>query len=99
MTIFQGDTLPDAPLVQMAGRTAKALADGLDSLKVAAGFGGLCHRCPVAYTAGLVDSAQIFVPSFCSATRGPVGSTPMGVDEIHCVSCNDPFRSCGLRAQ
>ena len=81
MTISQGDTLPDATLVQMGpdGPQPVQMADKLKGRKV------VVFAVPGAYTP-TCDSAH--VPSF---VRTKDQFDAKGVDEIICVSCNDPF--------
>ncbi len=81
MTISQGDTLPDATLVQMGpdGPQPVQMADKLKGRKV------VVFAVPGAYTP-TCDSAH--VPSF---VRTKDQFDAKGVDEIICVSCNDPL--------
>ncbi|MBD3664839.1 peroxiredoxin [Sulfitobacter aestuariivivens] len=81
MTISQGDTLPDATLIQMGadGPAPVVLADKLKDRKV------VLFAVPGAYT-GTCHSAH--VPSF---VRTKDQFDAKGVDEIICLSCNDPF--------
>lgn len=81
MTISQGDMLPDATLVQMGpdGPQPVQMADKLKGRKV------VVFAVPGAYTP-TCDSAH--VPSF---VRTKDQFDAKGVDEIICVSCNDPF--------
>ena len=81
MTISQGDTLPDATLVRMGedGPTAVQMSDKLKDRKVVvfAVPGALTPTCHSAH-----------VPSF---VRNKDKFDAKGVDEIICISCNDPF--------
>ena len=81
MTISQGDTLPDATLVQMGaeGPTPVKMADKVKGRKV------VIFAVPGAFTP-TCHSAH--VPSF---VRTKDQYDAKGVDEIICVSCNDPF--------
>ncbi len=81
MTISQGDTLPDATLVQMGadGPAPVKMADKLRGRKV------VVFAVPGAFTP-TCHSAH--VPSFVR-TKDQFDSK--GVDEIICISCNDPF--------
>lgn len=81
MTISQGDTLPDATLVELGaeGPTPVKMADKLKGRKV------VVFAVPGAFTP-TCHSAH--VPSFVR-TKGEFDAK--GVDEIICVSCNDPF--------
>lgn len=81
MTISQGDTLPDATLVQMGaeGPTPVKMADKVKGRKV------VIFAVPGAFTP-TCHSAH--VPSF---VRTKDQYDTKGVDEIICVSCNDPF--------
>ena len=81
MTISKGDTLPDATLLQMG-------ADGPEEVKLAdktKGRKGVIFAVPGAYTP-TCHSAH--VPSF---TRTKDQFDAKGVDEVICVSVNDPF--------
>lgn len=81
MTISQGDTLPDATLVQMGaeGPAQVKLSDKVKGRKV------VVFAVPGAFTP-TCHSAH--VPSF---VRTKDQFDEKGVDEIICVSCNDPF--------
>jgi len=81
MTISVGDTLPDATLVGMGaeGPAPVALADKLKGRKV------VIFAVPGAFTP-TCHSAH--VPSFIRTQDDFAGK---GVDEIICVSVNDPF--------
>ena len=81
MTISHGDTLPDATLVQMGaeGPAPVQMADKLKGRKV------VLFAVPGAFTP-TCHSAH--VPSF---VRTKDEFMNKGVDEIICVSCNDPF--------
>ncbi|WP_163847460.1 peroxiredoxin [Pseudooceanicola aestuarii] len=81
MTINQGDKLPDATLLQMTadGPAPVKLADKVAGRKV------VIFGLPGAYT-GTCSTAH--VPSFIR-TKGDFDAK--GVDEIICVSVNDPF--------
>ncbi|HDZ82285.1 MAG TPA: peroxiredoxin [Roseobacter sp.] len=81
MTISQGDTLPDATLVHMGddGPTPVQMSDKLKDRKV------VVFAVPGAFTP-TCHSAH--VPSF---VRNKDKFDAKGVDEIICVSCNDPF--------
>lgn len=81
MTISQGDTLPDATLVQMGaeGPSPVKIADKVKGRKV------VIFAVPGAFTP-TCHSAH--VPSF---VRTKDQYDAKGVDEIICVSCNDPF--------
>lgn len=81
MTISQGDTLPDATLVQMGsdGPAPVQMSDKLKGRKV------VIFAVPGAFTP-TCHSAH--VPSF---VRTKDEFMNKGVDEIICVSCNDPF--------
>ena len=81
MTITTGDTLPDATLVQMGaeGPAPVKLADKVKGRKV------VIFAVPGAFTP-TCHSAH--VPSFM---RTKDQFDAKGVDEIICVSCNDPF--------
>ena len=93
MTISVGDNIPDATLTVMgdAGPAQVALADRLKGRKV------VLFGLPGAYT-GTCTTAH--VPSFIR-TRDQFAAK--GVDEVICVSVNDPFvmahgvRQPGLR--
>ena len=81
MTISQGDSLPDATLVQMG-------ADGPEQVKMADKLKGrkvVVFAVPGAFT-GTCTTAH--VPSF---VRTKDQFDAKGVDEVICVSCNDPF--------
>ncbi|MEL6510235.1 MAG: peroxiredoxin [Pseudomonadota bacterium] len=81
MTISVGDTLPDATLVQLG-------ADGPEGVSMAEKVKGrkvVIFAVPGAYTP-TCHSAH--VPSFI---RTKDGFDAKGVDEIICVSVNDPF--------
>ncbi len=81
MTISKGDTLPDATLLQMG-------ADGPEEVKLADKTKGrkvVIFAVPGAYTP-TCHSAH--VPSF---TRTKDQFDAKGVDEVICVSVNDPF--------
>ncbi|WP_292288172.1 peroxiredoxin [Marivita sp.] len=81
MTIAQGDTLPDATLVKMG-------ADGPESVDLAAHAKGkklVVFAVPGAFTP---TCHAAHVPSF---VRTKDQFTEKGVDEIICVSVNDPF--------
>lgn len=81
MPISQGDTLPDATLVQMG-------AEGPMQVKMSEKTKGrkvVVFAVPGAFTP-TCHSAH--VPSFVR-TKGEFDAK--GVDEIICVSCNDPF--------
>ncbi len=81
MTITQGDTLPDATLVEMG-------ADGPSQVNIAERVKGrkvVIFAVPGAFTP-TCHSAH--VPSF---VRTKDQFDAKGVDEIICVSCNDPF--------
>lgn len=81
MTISQGDQLPDATLVELGadGPSAVSIAEKTKGRKV------IIFAVPGAYTP-TCDSAH--VPSFIS-TKDQFDAK--GVDEIICVSVNDPF--------
>ena len=81
MTISAGDTLPDANFLLMTdeGPQTVKLSDKLSGRKV------VIFGLPGAYT-GTCSSAH--VPSFIR-TKGDFDAK--GVDEIICVSVNDPF--------
>lgn len=81
MTISQGDQLPDAKLVQLGanGPEAVSMADKTKGRKV------VVFAVPGAYTP-TCHSAH--VPSF---VRTKDQFAAKGVDEIICVSVNDPF--------
>lgn len=81
MTITTGQTLPDASLLQIGaeGPETVALAEKLKGRKVAI-FG-----LPGAYT-GTCSTAH--VPSFI---RSMDALRAKGVDEVICISVNDPF--------
>jgi len=81
MTISKGDTLPDATLLQMGadGPEEVELADKTKGRKV------VIFAVPGAYTP-TCHSAH--VPSF---TRTKDQFDAKGVDEVICVSVNDPF--------
>lgn len=81
MAISQGDTLPDATLVYMGdeGPASVALSDKTKGRKV------VIFALPGAYT-GTCTTAH--VPSFM---RTKDQFAAKGVDEIICVSVNDPF--------
>ena len=81
MTISQGDTLPDATLVELGadGPAPVKMSDKLNGRKV------VVFAVPGAFTP-TCHSAH--VPSFVR-TKGQFDAK--GVDEIICVSCNDPF--------
>ena len=81
MTISQGDTLPDATLVQMGpeGPAQVKLSNKIKGRKV------VVFAVPGAFTP-TCHSAH--VPSF---VRTKDQFDEKGVDEIICVSCNDPF--------
>lgn len=81
MTISKGDILPDATLLQMGanGPEEVALADKTKGRKV------VIFAVPGAYTP-TCHSAH--VPSF---TRTKDQFDAKGVDEVICVSVNDPF--------
>ena len=81
MTISQGDALPDATLMQMGaeGPTPVKMADKVKGRKV------VIFAVPGAFTP-TCHSAH--VPSF---VRTKDQYDAKGVDEIICVSCNDPF--------
>ncbi|WP_224824060.1 peroxiredoxin [Cognatishimia sp. MH4019] len=81
MTISVGDTLPDATLVQLGadGPEAVSMAEKVKGRKV------VIFAVPGAYTP-TCHSAH--VPSFI---RTKDGFDAKGVDEIICVSVNDPF--------
>lgn len=81
MTISQGDHLPDAELVQLGaeGPTKVSLADKTKGRKV------VIFAVPGAYTP-TCHSAH--VPSFI---RTKDQFAAKGVDEIICISVNDPF--------
>ena len=81
MTITTGDTLPDATLVQMGaeGPAPVKLADKVKGRKV------VIFAVPGAFTP-TCHSAH--VPSFM---RTKDQFDAKGVEEIICVSCNDPF--------
>ncbi|MEE4349999.1 MAG: peroxiredoxin [Pacificimonas sp.] len=81
MTISTGDRLPDATLVQLgeSGPAPVSIADRTKGRKV------VIFAVPGAFTP-TCHSAH--VPSFVR-TKGEFDAK--GVDEIICVSCNDPF--------
>lgn len=81
MTISKGATLPDATLLQMgsAGPEGVNLGDKLMGRKV------VIFGLPGAYT-GTCSTAH--VPSFM---RTREGFAAKGVDEVICLSVNDPF--------
>ena len=81
MTISQGDALPDATLVQMGaeGPAPVQMSDKLKGRKV------VVFAVPGAYTP-TCHSAH--VPSF---VRSKDQFDAKGVDEVICISCNDPF--------
>ena len=81
MTISKGDTLPDATLVQMGadGPEEVTLADKTKGRKV------VIFAVPGAYTP-TCHSAH--VPSF---VRNTDQFDAKGVDEVICISVNDPF--------
>lgn len=81
MAISQGDTLPDATLVHMGadGPAAVKLSDKAKGRKI------VIFALPGAYT-GTCSTAH--VPSFI---RTKAKFDAKGVDEIICVSVNDPF--------
>lgn len=81
MTISKGDTLPDATLVQMGaeGPAPVSISDKLKGRKV------VLFAVPGAYTP-TCHSAH--VPSFIRTKDQFAGK---GVDEIICISVNDPF--------
>jgi cytochrome c peroxidase len=81
MTISKGYTLPEATLTQIGAKGPEpvALADRLKGRKV------VIFAVPGAFTP-TCDSAH--VPSFI---RTKDGFAAKGVDEIICVSVNDPF--------
>ena len=81
MAISQGDTLPDATLVQMGsdGPAPVQMSDKVKGRKV------VIFAVPGAFTP-TCHSAH--VPSF---VRTKDQFDAKGVDEIICVSCNDPF--------
>lgn len=81
MTIAEGAKLPEATLLHMgdAGAEAVALADRLKGRKV------VIFGLPGAYT-GTCSTAH--VPSFIRTAQK---FADKGVDEIICVSVNDPF--------
>ena len=81
MTISQGDSLPDATLVQMGadGPAPVKMADKVKGRKV------VVFAVPGAFTP-TCHSAH--VPSF---VRTKDQFDAKGVDEIICISCNDPF--------
>ncbi len=81
MTIAQGDSLPDATLVQLGeeGPTPVQMADKVKDRKV------VLFAVPGAFTP-TCHSAH--VPSF---VRTKDQFDAKGVDEIICISCNDPF--------
>ena len=81
MTISQGDSLPDAKLVQLGakGPEAVSIADKTKGRKV------VIFAVPGAFTP-TCHSAH--VPSFI---RTKDKFTAKGVDEIICISVNDPF--------
>ncbi|MDW3118504.1 MAG: peroxiredoxin [Roseovarius pacificus] len=81
MTISKGDTLPDATLLHLGadGPEEVALADKIKGRKV------VIFAVPGAYTPTCHSS---HVPSF---TRTKDQFDAKGVDEIICISVNDPF--------
>jgi len=81
MTISQGDTLPDATLYQMGAEGPEAVA--LSSLTK--GRKVVIFALPGAYT-GTCTTAH--VPSFIR-TRDQFAAK--GVDDVICISVNDPF--------
>ncbi len=81
MTLSQGDTLPNATLLRIgADGPEQVEMDALTTGRKVAIFG-----LPGAYT-GTCSTAH--VPSFI---RSMDGLTAAGVDEVICVSVNDPF--------
>jgi peroxiredoxin len=81
MTIAEGSRLPEATLLRMGDNGAEAvkLSDKLKGRKV------VIFGLPGAYT-GTCSTAH--VPSFIRTAKG---FADKGVDEIICVSVNDPF--------
>ena len=81
MTIATGSRLPEATLLRMGenGAEAVALSDRLKGRKV------VIFGLPGAYT-GTCSTAH--VPSFMRTAKAFAGK---GVDEIICISVNDPF--------
>ena len=81
MAISQGDTLPDATLIYLSdeGPATVRLSDKTKGRKV------VIFALPGAYT-GVCSTAH--VPSFI---RTKDQFTAKGVDEIICLSVNDPF--------
>lgn len=81
MAISQGDMLPEATLLEMTGEGPKpvALADKVKGRKVA------IFALPGAFT-GTCTTAH--VPSFIRTKEDFLAK---GVDEIICISVNDPF--------
>jgi cytochrome c peroxidase len=81
MTISVGDTLPDATLIRLgaSGPEAVSLGDLTKGRKV------VIFAVPGAYTP---TCSSAHVPSFI---RTKAGFDAKGVDEIVCVSVNDPF--------
>ena len=81
MTISEGETLPDATLVEMGaeGPAPVKMSDKLKGRKV------VIFAVPGAFTP-TCHSAH--VPSF---VRTKDQFDAKGVDEIICISCNDPF--------
>lgn len=81
MTISEGQTLPDARLYRMGAKGAETL----NLAPLVKGRKVVIFGLPGAYT-GTCTSAH--VPSFIRTKAGFDGK---GVDEIICVSVNDPF--------
>lgn len=81
MTISTGDTLPDATLIRLGDNGPEAVS--LNSLTK--GRKVVIFAVPGAYTP---TCSSAHVPSFIR-TKG--GFDAKGVDEIICVSVNDPF--------
>lgn len=81
MTISQGDTLPDANLIRMGDKGPEAVS--LNSLTK--GRKVVIFAVPGAFTPTCHSS---HVPSFI---RTKAGFDAKGVDEIICISVNDPF--------
>ena len=81
MTISQGDTVPDATLAEAVGEefVAVSMAERLKGRKV------VVFAVPGAFTPTCHSE---HVPSFI---RTKDQFDAKGVDEIICVSCNDPF--------
>ena len=81
MAITQGDKLPDAPLCRVGpnGPETVQMADLLRGRKV------VIFGLPGAYT-GTCDAAHL--PSFMRTIEG---FREKGVDEVICLSVNDPF--------